>query len=57
MGHYRPVDLRIDIVEIERVVFEVIAEFEEGIEISATGGDEERQFVLHNRSLDSTFGR
>ena len=57
MGRHRPVDLRIDIVEIERVVLEVIAEFEEGIEISATGGDEERQFILHNRSLDSTFGR
>ena len=40
-GRHRPIDLRIDIIEIKRVVLEVVAEFEKGIEISAAGSDEE----------------
>ena len=36
-----PVNLRVDIVEIERIVLEVLVELEEGIEIRSTGGDEE----------------
>ena len=56
-GGQRPVELRIDIVEIEGVVAEVFAELEEGIEIGATGSDEHRQFVLDERTLDGAFGR
>ena len=56
-GGQRPVELRIDIVEIEGVVAEVFAELEEGIEIGATGGDEHRQLILDERTLDGAFGR
>ena len=35
-----PVYLRVDVVEIERVVLEVLVEFEKGIKIRATRGDE-----------------
>ena len=40
-GCYGSVNLRVDIVEIERIVLEVLVELEEGIEIRSTGGDEE----------------
>ena len=53
-GHC-PVNLRIDIVEIERVVLEIITELEESVEIGATGGNKKRQLVLDNRPLDGAF--
>ena len=57
VGRHRPIEFRIDIIEIECIVLEVVAEFEEGIKVGAAGCYEKRQFVLYNRSFNSAFGR
>ena len=51
-----PVGLHVDVVEVDDVVTEVVRQFQEGIHITASGGDEQRGLVLQDRPFHSPFG-
>ena len=53
----RPVQFRIDIIEIEGVVLEVGRELQEHIHIRAARGDEECRLVLQDGPLEGTLCR
>ena len=52
----RPVQLRIHVVEIERVVAEVLRCLQQQVHISASCRDQHRQFVFHQRPFDCSLG-
>ena len=55
-GIQRPVELRVDIVEVQCVVLIVVRQFQEHIHVGASGGHQKRGFVLDDRPFDGPFG-
>ena len=55
-GVQRPVELRVDIVEVQGVVLIVVRQLQEHIHVGASGGHQERGLVLDDRTFDGPFG-
>ena len=52
-----PVQLGVDVIEIEGVVLEIVRQLQEHIHISTPSSNQKRQFILDDRPFERAFCR